>query len=200
MAYTLIGLVIVSVLLLCLSSCKNKSATSNQSETKQNIDTGKVKETKVHENMYPELRNKSLTVSTDELHLKLDSNKTIVYGVVMDWDIGQAIATVVSFQTGDASLYVSAGQIYIGGYAHETVRNAAIAFVNEAQNYLSKTRATDSTILPDKGYVRFYLLTNKGKFTFEETVENITSKKSEWTKLFDMGNNVITEYRAVVDK
>src|SRR5215217_4633336 len=148
MVYGLIGLIIVGGILFYLSSCKNKSATSSQSDTKQNSDTGKMKETKVQENMYPELRNKSLTVTADELHLKLDSNKTIVYGVVMDLDIGQAIATVVSFQTGDASLYVSAGQIYIGGYAHENVRNAALAFVNEAQNYLSKTKPTDSTILP----------------------------------------------------
>ncbi len=38
----------------------------------------------------------------------LDKNKTIVYGAVMDWDIGGAVATVVAFQTGDASLYISA--------------------------------------------------------------------------------------------
>jgi hypothetical protein len=200
MAYGLIGLIIVGGVLFYLSSCKNKPGTRNTSNTKEDIDTGKVKETKLQENMYPGLRNQSLAITADDLHLKLDSNKTIVYGVVMDWDMGQAIATVVSFQTGDASLYVSAGQIYIGGYAHENVRNAALAFVKEAQNYLSKAKITYGISLPDKGSVRFYLLTNKGKFTFEEAVENVTSKKSEWTKLFGLGNNVITEYRTVVDK
>jgi len=200
MIYALIGLVLVGSIVFYLTSCKNKSATSSQSETNQNIDTEKVRETKVQENMYPELRNKSLTVTADELNLKLDSNKTIVYGAVMDWDIGQAIATVVSFQTGDASLYISAGQIYIGGYAHENVRNAGLAFVNESQNYLSKAKATKNTSLPDKGCVRFYFLTNKGKFTFQETVENITSKNSDWTPLFNLGNNIITEYRTTTDK
>jgi hypothetical protein len=198
--YALIRIVLIGTIVFYFSSCKNKSATSSQSETTQNIDTGKVKETKVQENMYPELRNKSLTVTADELNLKLDDSKTIVYGAVMDWDIGQAIATVVSFQTGDASLYLSAGQIYIGGYAHENVRNAGLAFVKESQNYLSKANATENTTLPDKGCVRFYFLTNKGKFTFQETVDNITSKNSDWTPLFNLGNNVITEYRTTTDK
>jgi hypothetical protein len=200
MVYTFIGMIIVGGLIFYLSSCKNKSAASKQSDTRQDIDTGKVRETKVQENMYPELRNKSLTVTADELNLRLDSNKTIIYGAVMDWDIGQAIATVVSFRTGDASLYISAGQIYIGGYAHENIRIAGLAFVNESQNYLSKAQAIENTSLPDKGCVRFYFLTNKGKFTFQETVENITNKNSDWTKLFDLGNNVITAYRATTDK
>ena len=200
MIYAFIGIVLVGSILFYFTSCRNKSGTNSQSETKQNIETGKVRETKVQENMYPELRNKSLTVTANELQLKLDSNKTIVYGAIMDWDIGQAIATVVSFQTGDASLYISAGQIYIGGYAHENVRNAGLAFVNESQNYLSKAKATEDTSLPDKGCVRFYFLTNKGKFTFQETVENITSKKSDWKQLFELGNNVITEYRTTTDK
>lgn len=200
MIYALIRTVLVVSTLFYSPSCKNKSATSNQSEIKQSIDTGKVRETKVQENMYRELRNKSLAITSAELQLKLDTNKTIVYGAIMDWDIGQAVATVVAFQTGDASLYISAGQIYIGGYAHENIRNAGLAFVNESQNLLSKTKATDNTSLPNKGCVRFYFLTNKGKFTFQETVENIINKNSDWTQLFDLGNNVITEYRATTDK
>ncbi len=92
------------------------------------------------------------------------------------------------------------GQVYIGGYAHDNIRKAGSAFVSEAQNYLSKTTATDTTPLPDKGCVRFYLLTNKGKYTSQETVTNIESKNSDWTKLFDLGNNVITEYRMITEK
>jgi len=200
MIYALIGIVVIGGLIFYLTSCKSNSSTSGQSITEQNTDTGTVKETNVKENMYPELRTKSLTVTPEQLNLTLDNNKTIVYGAVMDWDIGDAIVTVIAFQTGDASLYISAGQIYIGGYAHENVRNAGLAFVNEAQYYLSKAKAIDSIPLPDKGNVRFYLLTNKGKFTFQETVDKITNKNSEWTKLFELGNNVITEYRTTTEK
>ena len=198
--YRLIVIVVFGSSVFSLTSCRSKTVTISQSETNQNIDTEKVRETKVQENMYPKLRNKSLTVTADQLHLKLDSNQTIVYGAVMDWDIGQTIATVVSFQTGDASLYISTGQIYIGGYAHENVRNAGLAFVKASQNYLSKAKATVNTFFPDKGCVRFYLLTNKGKFTFQETFENIKSKNSDWTPLFNLGNNVITEYRLTTEK
>ncbi len=198
MIYILIGIVLVGSIVFYLTRFRDKSATSNQSETKQNIDTQKIRETKLLENKYPELRNISLAVTADKLHLKLDSNKTIVYGVVMDWDIGEGIATVVSFKTGDASLYLSAGQIFIGGYAHENVRKAGLAFVNESQNYLSKAKATENTSLLDKGCIRFYFLTNKGKFTFQETVANIKNKNSDWTALFNLGNNVITEYRTTI--
>jgi hypothetical protein len=197
--FTSVGFFLFGYLIFQLISCKNRSSMSNQPEAKQNVDTEKVRKTKVQENMYPELRNKALTITPDELHLKLDSSNSIVYGTVMDWDIGQAIVTVAAFQTGDASLYLSAGQIYIGGYAHENIRNAGLLFVKESQSYLSKAKATEQNTLPDKGCVRFYLLTNKGKFTFQETVENITSKSSDWTPLFDLANNVITEYRTITD-
>jgi hypothetical protein len=117
----------------------------------------------------------------------------------MDWAVTNGVATIVAFQTGDASMYLSGGQIYIGGFAHANVKNAGLAFVKEAQNYLTKAIKTESTALPDKNCIRFYLLTNHGKFSYQETVENIQNKSSEWTKLFALGNKVITEYRAIVD-
>jgi len=183
-----------------MMSCKAKSAANMHSDQNQQVDTMPVKETKVNENFYPQLRAKSLSVTPDQLKLKLDNNKTIAYGIVMDWDLGQAVATVVAFQSGDASLYISAGQVYIGGYAHENIRDAGSAFVNEAQAYLGRAQLTESTELPDKDCVKFYILTNKGRYTFQETVNNITTNNSEWTKLFNLGNNVISEYRKTTDK
>ena len=118
----------------------------------------------------------------------------------MDWNIGQAVVTVIAFRTGDASMYVSTGQIYIGGFAHDNVKNAALAFVSEAQEYLPKAMLTDNTTLPQKGNVIFYLLTNKGKYSFQETVENLENKSSEWTRMFDLGNDVISQYRTIIDK
>jgi hypothetical protein len=46
----------------------------------------------------------------DHLNLTLDESKTIVYGTIMDWDIGETIVTVVAFKTGDASMYLSSGK------------------------------------------------------------------------------------------
>jgi hypothetical protein len=183
-------------ILFCLISCKTQ--TSREQSGTKNWDTEKIKETQVKENMFPVMRRKALTTTGTQLNLKLDSNKTIAYGVIMDWNIGQAIVTVVAFQTGDASMYVSTGQIYIGGYAHKNIRNAGLAFVSEAQSYLAKAIVTDNTSLPGKGCVKFYILTNKGKYTFQETIENLENKCSDWIRMFHLGNDIISQYRTTI--
>jgi hypothetical protein len=52
-----------------------------------------------------------------------------VDGVLMDWPISQPIATVFSASIGAASLYTTVSFGIIGGEGHETVRTAAISFV-----------------------------------------------------------------------
>ena len=160
-------------------------------------DTGKPRETKLKENPYMDMRNLAISAKPDQLKLNLDNNTTTVYGVVMDYDMGAAVVTVSAFQTGDASLYLSTGQIFIGGYSHENIKQAGLAFVKEAQNYLPKSKLSESTPLPDKDCIRFYLLTNKGIFFYQETVTNIKNEGSDWTKLFYLANNVITQYRMI---
>jgi hypothetical protein len=178
---------------------RSKQTTDRQTQINLDLDKASIKLTD-KENLYPELRNRALSTTAEQLNLKLDNEKTNVYGVIMDWDIGSAVVTIVAFKTGDASMYLSSGQVYIGGYACENIRTAALAFVNEAQNYVPKAKITYYTAALGKRCVRFYLLTNKLTFTFQETVENLTDNNSEWRKLFDLGNNVVTEYRTIVDK
>ena len=96
-------------------------------------------------------------------------------------------------------MYISTGQIFIGGIAHENIKNSALSFVNSGQEYLAFAKPTVETPLPDKGCVRFYFLTNKGKFYIQDTTENIEHNKSELTKLFELGNQVISEYRKTTD-
>lgn len=197
MTYIFIGIILAAGLFFYFTSCKNKSTSAGEIPS-PNEETAKVKETKIKENPYPKLRNQSLSITADQLKLKFD-DKPIVYGAIMDWDIGDAVITVVAFQTGDASLYISTGQVFIGGYAHDNIKKAGVAFVRETQNFLSKAKPTETTSLPDKECVRFYFLTNKGKFFYQETVAKIESKNSEWTRLFNLGNNVINEYRTTTE-
>lgn len=150
------------------------------------------------DNKYAELRSLALSATPQSLKLKFNNKIKTVYGIVMDWDINDGVATIVAYQTGDVSMYLSNGQVYIGGAAHLPVKNAGLNFANEAKKYISKTTETKEAPLPDKNSVRFYLLTNQGKFTFQEKFENLENKTSEWTKLFDLGNIIVTEYRKVV--
>lgn len=120
MKMTLIIIVIVLAggIVFYLTSCTNKKQSSRQTISDQ-TEANKIK---AKENPYAGFRNQSLSVTPEQLELELDNDKMIVYGIVMDWDIGKAVATVVTFQTGDASLYLSAGQIYIGGFATKILK------------------------------------------------------------------------------
>lgn len=189
----LIGLLIL-IASIGLYACKGKL----QGNDKVNQDDN-VKETKVKDNPYPGLRNQAINVTPDQLQLQLDNDNDI-YGLVMDWNMGNAIVTVVSFKTGDASVYLSTGQAFIGGYAHETVINAAKQFVIDGDKYLSKATKTENTEPTHENKVDFYFLTKSGKYYIEDDFEKIENKTSELYGLFESANHVITEYRLITDK
>ena len=113
--------------------------------------------------------------------------------------MGEGIATIVSFETGDASMYLSSGGGVIGGIEHENVKKQAKDFVLLAQSYLDKTEKIDSIPLPDKDCIRFYLLTSAGKFVVQEKMINIENQTSKWLPLFEKANLVINELRVVAD-
>src|SRR5688500_6800465 len=71
------------------------------------------------ENPYEGLRNMALGTTQKDLQLSLADGKTVVYAVVMDWNMGEGVATTVAYQTGDASMYLSSGGGIIGGGQHE---------------------------------------------------------------------------------
>jgi len=48
--------------------------------------------------------------------------------------------------------------------------------------------------------VKFYLLTNKGIFAGQEQMKKFENNSSTWLKLFEEGNNVLTELRKTSEK
>ena len=118
----------------------------------------------------------------------------------MDWEMGGATASTVTYQTGDASLYLSSGGGVIGGGQHKNVNSAVKSFVNLAQSYLDKTIKTELTPLPNTDEMKFYLLTNKGIFVGQEHMKNFENNSSPWLKLFEEGNRVLTELRKTSEK
>lgn len=191
MTYVIIGIILAGGLVFSLASCKRESAADNTT----NRDTSKIKAHKTQENAFDGLRSMAFSVKPEQIGLSLPTDKTFVYGVIMDWEMGGAIATTVSYQTGDASLYLSSGGAIIGGGRHENVNNASKKFVSLAQVFLDKTVKTEKKTLPSIGEVKFYLLTNKGTFVGQETMNNFENNSSPWLKLFNEGNNVLTELR-----
>jgi hypothetical protein len=114
--------------------------------------------------------------------------------------MGNAIVTVVSFTSGDASVYMSTGQAFIGGYTYETVTNAAKKFVKEASNYITKAVKTESIVPTTDAKVDFYFLTPSGNYYIEDDSSQIENGTSELSNLFAAGNEVITAYRFITEE
>ncbi|MCO4291868.1 hypothetical protein NF867_03220 [Solitalea sp. MAHUQ-68] len=190
----IIGVIIAGGFAFYLASCTNKSSEKHkQTTTKQ--DTSRLKAYHTKENTFEDLRNLAFTATPEKLGISLPNYKTIVFGVIMDWEMDGATVTTVSYQTGDASLYMSTGGAIIGGGQYQNVSNAAKEFVLKAQSFLEKTTQTTSTPTPPKNLVKFYLLTNKGIFVGQEEMKNFENNSSIWLTLFEQANNVITELR-----
>ena len=190
MMYTIIAAVFITGLIFYYSRTRG-STTMGDSQQNDQQDQA---------NPYEGLRNMALNTTPVELHLTLPVEETKVFAVVMDWDLSSGIATLTSLSTGDASMYYSTGGGILGGGAHKNVADAAKAFVETAQTYLDKTIETETTPLPEKNSVRFYLLTNKGRFTAREDLDNFDNRSSTWLPLFEEANKVISELRSVSEK
>ena len=149
------------------------------------------------ENRYYDLRRMALKMSPDLLGLKNMGRNTQVFGVVVDWYARNGIVTVVAYQTGDASMYISSGGGLVGGGLHRAVRNAVIPLVKHAQDYLTQAKGTVTTLLPDKDNVGFYLLTNNGTFYAQEELKNIENESSDWCKLFTEANKVLSRLQEI---
>jgi hypothetical protein len=197
--YIIIIIILAGGLVLGLMGYRNKLSVANDKQSSNNFNSVGKKTHQLKDNPYEELRNKALKVSPKDLGLSLNEN-TVVYGVVMDWEMGGAIATTVTYQTGDASLYLSSGGGVIGGGGHKNVNNAAKRFVNLAQTFINVALRTETTPLPEKNSVKFYLLTNKGIYVGQETMNNFENSSSVWLKLFEEGNNVLSELRVISEK
>ena len=190
--YLAIGLLLFGGLIFFLISCNSKSKSN-----KQNVQQEIIKKTKVdpNNNPYHDLRNLALNATEEQIGVKLPTDQTKIYGVIMDWDLGEGTATLISFLSGDASLYLSSGGGIIGAGGHENVKLAVTAFIVKAEKYLNKSIKTETTPLPESNGVKFYFLTNKGKFVGQENMINFENNSSEWLDLFEEGNKLITEIR-----
>jgi hypothetical protein len=196
--YIITAVLLVLGAAIFLVRCKNRATINNEkAQTDATLDNTKTIQTK--DNQFEDLRNMAFSVTPEQLGLPAESDKTQVYGIIMDWGIDDGIATIVSYQTGDASLYLSSGGGVIGGGQHKNVNIAAKQFVSSAQAFLSKTIRTTETKLPETDEVKFYLLTNNGVFVGQELIKNFDNNSSQWLPLFENGNKVLTEMQKTAE-
>lgn len=145
-------------------------------------------------NPYEGFRNMAFSVTPNDLEIALLDEKE-VFGIIVDWNLGNAVATVVAYITGDASLYLSTGQIFIGGYAHENIVTAAKDLIKSSISYLDFMEFTNTQELPAENIVRFYCKTTSGIYMHEENVVDLANESNVWNNLFRKVNIVISEYK-----
>ena len=148
------------------------------------------------DNSHESMRETALRVTPAQLKIAIPDSETLVYGVVMDWNMGDTLVTLVSYITGAANMYLSTGGGISGGGKTPSVGEAASEFVTMAQNYVNKAIPVTTFETPPSGCVRFYLLTNHSKLAAQEQMIFFDNGTSTWLPLFEKANEVITEMRA----
>ncbi len=165
---------------------RNKNAANKDNEIRANL---------AKEYPYEGMRNIALNTVPGAIVANVPDDETYVYSVVMDWDMGNDMITLVTQITGDANLYVKSGGGIIGAGKYPSVSSAAQQFTKSAQALLGNAIAVTTNPLPQQNCVQFYLLTNKGKFAGVELMQNIENKTSAWATLFAEATNVIGQMR-----
>ncbi len=162
----------------------------NRNKQKNNKDN-EIRASLAKEYPYEGMRNIALNTVPGAIVAHVADNEVYVYSVVMDWDMGSDLITLITQVTGDATLYVKSGGGIIGAGKYPNISEAAQKFTKTAQLYLDKAIPVTATPLPQKNCVQFFLLTNKGKFMATDLMQNIENKTSAWVGLFNEASNVI---------
>jgi len=194
----IVAIILTGVIVLFFVSSKARAKSDGKHESGQDSTRRKVHHPE--ENVYGDLRGMALSNTPEQLGLTIPEKETVVFGVVMDWGIDDAVATTVAYRNGEASLYLSSGGGVIGGGQHEQVNKVAKQFVSLAQKHLKHTKKTNDTPLPKTDEVIFYLLTNNGTYTGKEQMKNFENETSGWTDLFYAGNDILSELRKIDKK
>jgi len=99
-------------------------------------------------------------VLTREALSSLPPKPGAVRGVVMDWNLGGGIATLVAIDDGTVSLFMGEGGGVIGAGSKPAVASAARRFISEADRARYDFGATTSGAIPGRDSVKFYVLTD----------------------------------------
>jgi hypothetical protein len=152
------------------------------------------------DNPYAGLKSLAYATRYDQLNLEDPGDREILFGVMMDWDYeGIAIITLVAFKTGDASIYFSTGTGIIGAGLHPEVSKACKEFIDKAETFLPLA-IKDSLLTTEKGVLKFYFLTNKAKYTIEDSIDKVTDHSSPLNTLFIEANKLIACIRVADEK
>ena len=144
--------------------------------------------------VYLGLRSMAFEASAEEMGLATEP----AYGLIVDWHVGSGVATVVSYATGDASLYLESGGGIIGGHAHEAVREAAVSAVRDGSAVVGLQPLTGQPALPThEGQVTFTVLRPDGAWTLRVTEDDLMNPDHPAFQVWMSTQAVISALRQV---
>lgn len=149
---------------------------------------------KVDHNPYMDMRNMAYSLKVAEFGIE-DMADDEIYGIISEMDMGGNTASVVTFISGDTSLYLSSGSAFIGAGQHEDVQKVVKDYVKYGQSLLPGARKIKKAELPESGMVNFNFLSKNGLYSIIEKISELESGSSEYSKLFIELNKVIAAIR-----
>lgn len=145
------------------------------------------------------LRQMILNTTAADLELEPDALFPDIWGVVVDYSIGEAIATVVALRDGTASLYTTASFGMVGGERYEAVRQAAFECVKASAEvrleFADAFEQTSEFAYPEEGEMCFYLLGYEGVEGACVSEEDVYARRHMLTPIFAYAQGVLTQLR-----
>jgi hypothetical protein len=142
--------------------------------------------------------------SADALRLKLFARQEVevvatnefpkVYGLVMDWAVGNQTSTTFAMCNGRSGLYAPSF-LLSDNVMQKRVKNRAISLVKTAGEYYEDAVPTNDYSLPKSGAVRFYLLCFDGARVIESTESELRNGKAKCSTLWGAVQALITDMR-----
>jgi hypothetical protein len=145
-----------------------------------------------------QLREMVLAMQAKDLGLSSSPEYPRLFGVVMDWPVGDETATVVAISDGTASLYTTSTFGIIGGQAHASVRAAGKKFIENAERYYDESALATSHPYPPKDKIAFYLLCYDGVRLVSADLSSTQAGASRHATLFSAGQEVLTQLRKTI--
>lgn len=147
---------------------------------------------------YLALREVAFSTKPEDVEVQAKPGQEQVYGVIVEFQEGDALVTAVGFASGDASVYFSTGAGKIGGRREALVADAARLLVARAQTHvqIGDLPMVQQYPTPEAGHVRVYALTTAGLRGAEEDRADIESSTDRLNALYLGAQTILSEFRA----
>jgi hypothetical protein len=143
--------------------------------------------------VYVGLRDTILSLDPTSVGIHQTAATPNVWGVVMDWSLDDAVATIVSLADGTTSMYLSTGGGSLGAGEHPAAAAASLSAVRLAETMLDDFPGATGSPLPPRGRTALTLLTFSGLRRFEDDNAAFENDASRVSPVANAMQNVIHE-------